>query len=78
MARKKKTKREKVLRYIIKHRGAPVKEVAKACGCSDKYVYGLKAQSGTPKEVIEKALNVQPVVTETFKDYSGNEYAHTH
>ena len=43
MARKKKTKREKVLRYIIKHRGAPVKEVAKACGCSDKYVYDLKA-----------------------------------
>ena len=75
MARKKKTKREKVLRYIIKHRSASVKEVAKACGCTVKYVYDLKAQSGTPKEVIEKELNVQPVVTETFKDYSGNEYS---
>ena len=75
MARKKQNKKEKVLRYIIKHRGASVKQVAEACGCTTKYVYTLKSQSGTPKEVIEKELNVQPVVTETFKDYSGNEYS---
>tara|TARA_X000001388_G_scaffold62817_1_gene48638 strand:+ start:1069 stop:1623 length:555 start_codon:yes stop_codon:yes gene_type:complete len=75
MARKKLSKREKVLRYLVKHRLAPVKEVAKACDCSEKYVYNLRSQSGTPKEVIEKELNVQPVVTETFKDYSGNEYS---
>jgi len=75
MARKKMNKKEKVLRYMIKHRTASVKQVAEACGCTTKYVYTLRSQSGTPKEVIEKELNVQPVVTETFKDYSGNKYS---
>ena len=77
MGRRKINKKEKILRYILKNRTASVKQVAEATGASTKYVYTLKSQSGTPKEVIEKELNVQPVVTETFKDYSGNEY-HTY
>lgn len=77
MGRRKINKKEKIIRYILKNRDASVKQIAEATGSSTKYVYNLKAQSGTPKEVIEKELNVQPVVTETFKDYSGNEY-HTY
>ena len=71
MGRRKINKKEKIIRYILKNRYASVKQIAEATGSSTKYVYNLKAQSGTPKEVIEKELNVQPVVTETFKDYSG-------
>ena len=78
MARTKKTKYEKVAKYLADHPLASPKNVAKACGCSVKYVYNIRSQSGTAREVFEKeALNVKPVVTETFKDYSGNEY-HTY
>ena len=77
MGRRKINKKEKIIRYILKNRYASVKQIAEATGSSTKYVYNLKAQSGTPKEVKQKELNVQPVVTETFKDYSGNEY-HTY
>ena len=77
MGRRKINKKEKIIRYILKNRDASVKQIAEATGSSTKYVYNIKSQSGTPKEVIEKELNVQPVVTETFKDYSGNEY-HTY
>ena len=47
------------------------------CGCSEKYVYNIRSQRGTPKEVFEQeaqSLNVKPVITETFKDNSGNTY----
>ena len=74
MGRRKINKKEKILRYMIKHRTASVKQVAEATGTSMKYVYNLRSQSGTPKEVIEKELNVQPVVTETFKGLSGATY----
>jgi hypothetical protein len=74
MGRRKINKKEKILRYILKNRTASVKQVAEATGASTKYVYTLKSQSGTPKEVIEKELNVQPVVTETFKGLSGTTY----
>lgn len=74
MGRRKINKKEKILRYILKNRTASVKQVAEATGASTKYVYTLKSQSGTPKEVIEKELNVQPVVTETFKGLSGATY----
>ena len=74
MGRRKINKKEKILRYMIKHRTASVKQVAEATGASTKYVYNLRSQSGTPKEVIQKELNVQPVVTETFKGLSGATY----
>jgi len=77
MARTKKTKYEKVAKYLADHPLANPKNVAKICGCSDKYVYSIRSQSGTSKEVFEKeaqGLNVQPVVTETFKGLSGTTY----
>lgn len=74
MARRKVNKKEKILQYMLKHRTASVKQVAEATGASTKYVYNLRSQSGTPKEVIQKELNVQPVVTETFKGLSGATY----
>ena len=77
MARKKKTKYEKVAKYLADHPLSAPKNVAKACGCSVKYVYNIRSQSGTPREVFEQeaqSLNVQPVITETFKDNSGNTY----
>ena len=74
MGRRKITKKEKIVRYMLKHRTASVKQVAEATGASTKYVYNLRSQSGTPKEVIQRELNVQPVVTETFKGLSGATY----
>ena len=74
MGRRKINKKEKILRYMLANRGASVKQVAEATGTSKKYVYNLRSQSGTPKEVIDKELNVQPVVTETFKGLSGATY----
>ena len=77
MARIKKTKYEKVAKYLADHPLAKVKNVAKVCGCSEKYVYNIRSQRGTPKEVFEReaqSLNVKPVITETFKDLSGNTY----
>ena len=77
MAMKKKSKKLKVIEYLVKHPLAKPKSVAKACGCTEKYVYNIRSQRGTPKEVFEQeaqSLNVQPVVTETFKDNSGNTY----
>jgi len=77
MAMKKKSKKLKVIEYLLKHPLSKTKNVAKACGCSKKYVYTLRSKSGTPKEVFEQeaqSLNVQPVITETFKDNSGNTY----
>ena len=72
---RKSAKKERVWKYVLKNRLATPKEVAKACNVSYGYALKLINASGTPKEVIEKELNVQPVVTETFKDYSGNEYS---
>ena len=54
MARKKKTKYEKVAKYLSDHPLSAPKNVAKACKCSVKYVYNIRSQSGTPKEVFER------------------------
>jgi len=53
--RRKKTKSEKVLTYLIKYPDAKTKDVAKACGCTTKYVYNLRSKAGTPKEVLTKS-----------------------
>ena len=53
--RRKKSKSEKVWAYLIKHPDAKAKDVAKACGCTAKYVYNLRSQVGTPKEVLVKS-----------------------
>ena len=75
MGRRKINKKEKILRYMLANRGASVKQVAEATGTSKKYVYNLRSQSGTPIEVFtDRELNVQPVVTETFKGLSGATY----
>lgn len=50
----KKTKANKVWAYLIKHPNAKTKDVSKACGCTDKYVYTLRSKVGTPKEVLTK------------------------
>lgn len=66
MARTKMTKYEKVTRYILNNRTAPAKQIADKCGCTVSYVYKLKAESGTPKEVFENtptAVLREPVVT---------------
>jgi len=61
MARPKKTKAEKVWAYLLKNPSAKPNDVAKACGCTVKYVYNLKAKIGTPKEVLEQSVqNAQP------------------
>lgn len=61
MARPKKTKAEKVWAYLLKNPSAKPTEVAKACGCTSKYVYNLKSKIGTPKEVLEQSVqNAQP------------------
>ena len=52
--RRKKTKSEKVWAYLIEHPNAKTKDVAKACGCSEKYVYNLRSKAGTPKEILVK------------------------
>ena len=52
--RRKKTKSEKVWAYLLKHPDAKTKDVAKACGCTLKYVYNLRSKVGTPKEVLAK------------------------
>ena len=77
MVMRKKSKKIKVINYLLKHPLAKTKDVAKACKCSEKYVYTILSKRGTPKEVFEQeaqSLNVQPVITETFKDNSGNTY----
>jgi len=59
--RKKKTKAEKVWAYLLKHPNAKTSAVAKACGCTDKYVYTLRSKVGTPIEVLEQSVqNAQP------------------
>ena len=50
----KKTKANKVWAYLIKHPNAKTKDVSKACGCTDKYVYTPRSKIGTPKEVLTK------------------------
>lgn len=61
MARPKKTKAEKVWAYLLKNPSAKPTEVAKACGCTSKYVYNLKSKIGTPKEVLEQSVqNAKP------------------
>ena len=55
MARTKLTKYEKVTRYILNNRTASAKQIAEKCGCTVSYVYKLKSESGTPKEVFEAA-----------------------
>ena len=66
MARTKLTKYEKVMRYILNNRTASAKQIAEKCGCTVSYVYKLKSESGTPKEVFERtptAVLREPVVT---------------
>ena len=63
MARKKKTKYEKVAKYLSDHPLSAPKNVAKACKCSVKYVYNIRSQSGTPKEVFEREAEAN---TKTF------------
>ena len=53
--RPKKSKAEKVWAYLLKHPDAKTKDVAKACGCTLKYVYNLRSKVGTPKEVLVKS-----------------------
>ena len=53
--RRKKTKAEKVWAYLIEHPNAKPNDVAKACGCTPKYVYNLRSKIGTPKEVLTKS-----------------------
>jgi hypothetical protein len=57
MARPKKTKAEKVWAYLLKNPSAKPNDVAKACGCTAKYVYNLKAKIGTPKEILEQSTD---------------------
>lgn len=57
MARQKKTKAEKVWAYLLKNPSAKPNDVAKACGCTAKYVYNLKAKIGTPKEILEQSTD---------------------
>ena len=52
--RRKKTKSEKVWAYLIEHPNAKTKDIAKACGCSEKYVYNLRSKVGTPKVILAK------------------------
>ena len=66
MGRRKINKKEKILRYMIKHRGASVKQVAEATGASTKYVYNLRSQSGTPKEVFEAEAKAKVRVRSTI------------
>lgn len=51
---------------MIKHRGASVKQVAEATGASTKYVYNLRSQSGTPKEVFEAEAKAKVRVRSTI------------
>ena len=66
MARTKKTKAEKVWAYLLKHPTAKPVNVAKACGCTPKYVYTLKSKIGTPREVFEAEAKAK--VRSTFND----------
>ena len=54
---KKKTKAEKVWAYLLKHPTAKTKNVAKACGCTAKYVYTLRSNVGTPTEVLVQSTD---------------------
>lgn len=47
-------KYEKVMKYLVDNPTAKPSDIAKACGCSVKYVYNIKSKVGTPKEVFEK------------------------
>jgi hypothetical protein len=53
MARKKKTKAEKVWAYLLKNKLASPKEVSTATGVSYGYTYKLMKTIGTPKEIFE-------------------------
>ena len=79
--RRKKSKSEKVWAYLIKHPDAKAKDVAKACGCTAKYVYNLRSQVGTPKEVLVKSrvrmrteilTSANTLVSETREDEHGD------
>ena len=54
MARKKKTKEEKIWAYKLKHPEASNREIAIATKASYAYVWKLMSKIGTPKEVLEK------------------------
>ena len=66
MGRRKINKKEKILRYMLANRGASVKQVAEATGTSKKYVYNLRSQSGTPKEVFEAEAKAKVRVRSTI------------
>lgn len=51
---RKKSKSENIWAYLIEHPNAKAKDVAKACKCSEKYVYNLRSKIGTPVEVLSK------------------------
>ena len=54
MARRKKSKKEKVWAYLLKNKLATAKEVAKATGVSYTYVNKLMNSIGTPKEIFQQ------------------------
>lgn len=66
MARIKKTKAEKVWAYLLKHPTAKPVNVAKACGCTPKYVYTLRSKIGTPREVFEAEAKAKVRVRSTI------------
>jgi len=51
---KRKTKSEKVWKYLLKNKTATTAEVAKATGVSYNYCWTLMNKVGTPKEVFEQ------------------------
>jgi hypothetical protein len=78
---RKKSKSEKIWAYLIEHPNAKAKDVAKACKCSEKYVYNLRSQIGTPVEVLSKPkirmrtevlTSANTLVSETREDEHGD------
>lgn len=64
MARKKKTKEEKIWAYKLKHPEASNREVAEATNTSYAYVWKLMSKIGTPKEVLEKDVVSRETIPE--------------
>ena len=65
MARRKKSKKEKVWAYLLKNKLATAKEVTKATGVSYTYVNNLMNSIGSPKEIF---------VAEVEKDNSTDDF----
>ena len=77
--RRKKTKSEKVWAYLIEHPNAKTKDVAKACGCSEKYVYNLRSKVGTPKVILAKTkISMLTQMLTSAKDLLSDNSEHEH